>query len=227
MLDSGILLDFVVVDGAEGGTGAAPQEFSNSIGMPLREGLILVRNALVGTGLAGKVRLAASGKVTSAFSLAANYAVGADWCNAARAFMFSLGCVQSLKCHTGRCPTGVTTQDPTLQRGLVIEQKADRVWRFHDNTLATLAEMVAAAGLHHPREFEPYHLHHRTNTVEIRTIDRLFPYLRENELIDDPDGSPYATWWRAADPDSFAPQINIAGDRLAVYAEARARGQRL
>ncbi|MEO1225863.1 MAG: FMN-binding glutamate synthase family protein, partial [Pseudomonadota bacterium] len=149
MLDSGILLDFVVVDGAEGGTGAAPQEFSNSIGMPLREGLILVRNALVGTGLAGKVRLAASGKVTSAFSLAANYAVGADWCNAARAFMFSLGCVQSLKCHTGRCPTGVTTQDPTLQRGLVIEQKADRVWRFHDNTLATLAEMVAAAGLHH------------------------------------------------------------------------------
>lgn len=227
MLDSGILLDFVVVDGAEGGTGAAPQEFSNSIGMPLREGLILVRNALVGTGLAGKVRLAASGKVTSAFSLAANYAVGADWCNAARAFMFSLGCVQSLKCHTGRCPTGVTTQDPTLQRGLVIEQKADRVWRFHDNTLATLAEMVAAAGLHHPSEFEPHHLHHRTNTVEIRTIDRLFPYLRENELIDDPDGSPYATWWRAADPDSFAPQTNIAGDRLAVYAEARARGQRL
>jgi len=227
MLDSGILLDFIVVDGGEGGTGAAPQEFSNNIGMPLREGLILVRNALVGSGLKDKVRLGASGKVSSGFSIAANCAIGADWCNAARAFMFSVGCVQSLKCHTGRCPTGVTTQDPILQRGLVVEDKAERVTRFHNNTLGTLNEMVAAAGLNHPNELQPYHLHHRTTAVELKAIDRLFPFLRENELIEDADGSAYATWWRAADPDSFAPQTDVAIDRLAVYAAARAKGQRL
>ncbi|MEM7441862.1 MAG: glutamate synthase-related protein [Pseudomonadota bacterium] len=227
MLDSEILLDFIVVDGAEGGTGAAPLEFSDRLGMPLREGLILVRNALVGCGLAGKVKLAASGKVVSGFSLAANAAIGADWSNAARAFMFSVGCVQSLKCHTGRCPTGVTTQDPTLQRGLVIEDKAERVRRFHDNTLGTLTEMVAAAGLNHPNELQPHHLYHRVTSVELRSIDRLFPFLGENELIDDPDSTPYATWWRAASPDSFAAQTDVTADRLAVYNEALAKGQRL
>src|SRR5690606_27430501 len=123
MLQTGIYLDYIVVDGAEGGTGAAPQEFSDHIGMPLREGLILVRNALEGADLRSHVKLAASGKVTSAFSIASNCAIGADWCNAARAFMFALGCVMSMRCHTDHCPTGITTQDPLRQRGLVIPTK--------------------------------------------------------------------------------------------------------
>src|SRR3546814_751740 len=127
MLETGIRLDYIVVDGAEGGTGAAPVEFSNRVGMPLREGLIFMRNALGGCGFKEDIRLAASGKVHSGAGLAVNCALGADWSNAARAFMFSLGCVQSLKCHTGECPTGIATQDPGRQRGLVVEDKAERV----------------------------------------------------------------------------------------------------
>ena len=113
MLETGILPDFIVVDGAEGGTGAAPLEFMDHIGMPLREGLSFVHNALVGVGLRDRIRLGASGKIITAFDIARAMALGADWCNAARGFMFALGCIQSLACHTDRCPTGVATQDPT------------------------------------------------------------------------------------------------------------------
>lgn len=130
MIETEILVDFIVIDGAEGGTGAAPTELSDRVGMPLREGLILARNALVGTNLKDKVRLAASGKVNSGAAIAMNAALGADWCNAARSFMFSLGCVQSMRCHTDTCPTGVATQSPARQRALVVPEKAERVARF-------------------------------------------------------------------------------------------------
>ncbi|MBU2017745.1 MAG: FMN-binding glutamate synthase family protein, partial [Alphaproteobacteria bacterium] len=129
MIETEILVDFIVIDGAEGGTGAAPTELSDRVGMPLREGLILARNALVGTNLKDKVRLAASGKVNSGAAIAMNAALGADWCNAARSFMFSLGCVQSMRCHTDTCPTGVATQSPARQRALVVPEKAERVAR--------------------------------------------------------------------------------------------------
>ena len=132
MLETEITPDFITVDGAEGGTGAAPLELSNSVGMPLREGLIFVRNALVGTGLKDRVKLAASGKIHSGAQMAKAFALGADWCNAARPFMFSLGCVQSMQCHTGHCPSGVATQESWRQRGLVVEDKGPRVARFHD-----------------------------------------------------------------------------------------------
>lgn len=152
MLASGILLDFIVVDGAEGGTGAAPLELSDWVGMPLTEGLILMRNALVGSGLNGEVRLAASGKIYSGMGLARNLAIGADWCNAARAFMMSVGCIQAMRCHLGACPTGVTSHLPGRVRGLVPEVQGPRAARSHRKTVEALAEIVAATGFSHPRE---------------------------------------------------------------------------
>lgn len=205
MLKSGIRLDFIVVDGAEGGTGAAPEEFSDHMGMPLREGLVTVRNALVGTGLRSDVRLAASGKVFSAFSMANNLALGADWCNAARAFMFTVGCVMSKRCHTDKCPTGVATQHPGRQRGLVVEDKYKRVANFHRNTLKRLGELVAAAGLDHPNELRPHHLYHRVGPNAVSTMEKIQPFLQPNQLLDEPEATPYKEWWAAASPDSFQP----------------------
>ncbi|MEP9354082.1 FMN-binding glutamate synthase family protein [Xanthobacter sp. KR7-65] len=215
MVKTGIRPDFVVVDGSEGGTGAAPHELADHLGMPLREGLILMRNALVGTGLRQEVRLAASGKVTSGFSMAANMAIGADWCNAARAFMFSLGCVMSMRCHTGACPTGVTTNDPHLQRGLVVPEKAERVASYHHHTLHALAELVAAAGLEHPRELLPHHVWHRVSPIEVKPLDRIYPFLASGALLDAPDETPYAPEWAAADADSFAPRAVVGPRRAA------------
>jgi glutamate synthase domain-containing protein 2 len=204
MLASGIILDFIVIDGAEGGTGAAPKELSDTVGMPLREGLIIARNALVGTGLKEKVRLAASGKVSSGAALAMNAALGADWCNAARAFMFSLGCVQSMRCHTDTCPTGVATQSAARQRGLVVTEKAQRVANFHKATLRALHEMVVAAGLESPDEFRPWHLRQRINVAEMKQMDEIYPFVESGALLGGVDpGTALGRWWRDANPDSF------------------------
>jgi len=205
MLASGIHLDFVVIDGAEGGTGAAPKELSDSVGMPLREGLIIARNALAGTGLKGRVKLAASGKVASGAAMAMNAALGADWCNAARPFMFALGCVQSMRCHTDTCPTGIATQSLARQRGLVVPDKAQRVANFHKATVHALHEMVAAAGLDSPDDFRPWHLRQRINVAEMRQMDEIYPFVEEGALVAgevDPK-TPLGRWWRHADPDSF------------------------
>src|SRR5690606_34251744 len=135
MLATGITPDFIVVDGAEGGTGAAPVEFTNHVGSPLQEGLLLVHNTLRGVGLRERIRVGCAGKVISAFDIARMMALGADWCNSARGFMFALGCVQAQTCHTGNCPTGVTTQDPLRQKSLVVGDKARRVFNYHHMTL--------------------------------------------------------------------------------------------
>lgn len=140
MIETGIRPDFIVVDGAKGGTGAAPLEFADHLGLPLREGLLFVHNTLVGAGLRQHIRIGASGKVVSAFDIASLLAIGADWTNAARGFMFAIGCIQSLSCNTNRCPVGVATQDPQRQRALVVPDKAERVHRFHHNTMHALAE---------------------------------------------------------------------------------------
>jgi len=204
MLETEILIDFIVIDGAEGGTGAAPTELSDRVGMPLREGLILARNALVGANLKTKVKLAASGKVNSGASIAMNAALGADWCNAARAFMFSLGCVQSMRCHTDTCPTGVATQSPARQRGLVVPDKAERVARFQKATLDALHDIVVACGLRSPDEFTPDGLRQRINAAEMRSIDEIYPFVEPGELIEGARDPRLAAWWRAADPESFA-----------------------
>ena len=203
MMETGIRLDFITVDGAEGGTGAAPVELSNRMGMPLREGLIMVRNALVGCRLKGETRIAAAGKVHSGAGLAMNFALGADWCNAARAFMFALGCVQSMRCHTDTCPTGVATQDATRQRGLVVEDKATRVARFQHQTLMGLREMLVAMGLNSPWELKPHHVSERLNSVRSDSIDRFYHFLEEGQLADAPGDTQYARYWEAAHADSF------------------------
>lgn len=203
MIETGVRLDYIVVDGAEGGTGAAPVEFSNSLGMPLREGLIFVRNALVGCGLKEEVRLAASGKVHSGAGLAVNCALGADWSNAARAFMFTLGCVQSLKCHTDKCPTGVATQDPGRQRGLVVADKAERVRRFQAATVHALWDISCAMGLETPWQIRPHHLHERLNSARSDSIDRIYKFYERGVLLDDPGSVASARYWAMARADSF------------------------
>lgn len=184
MQQTGITPDFIVVDGAEGGTGAAPMEFTDHVGAPLQEGLLLVHNTLVGVGLRHKIKIGCAGKVTSAFDIARLMALGADWCNSARGFMFALGCIQALSCNTGRCPTGVTTQDPLRQQALVVPDKADRVYNFHQNTLKALKELVEAAGLQHPHQITAQHIVRRVNENDVRLLAYLVPQVAPNALLD-------------------------------------------
>jgi glutamate synthase domain-containing protein 2 len=183
MLETHIAPDFVVVDGAEGGTGAAPLEFTDHVGVPLQEGLLLVHNTLTGLNLRERIKIGAAGKVVSAFDIARLMALGADWCNAARGFMFALGCIQAQTCHTGACPTGVTTQDPVRQKALAVPDKAERVWRYHENTLAALRELVQAAGLQHPNQINAAHIVRRVASHDIKLLANLLPFVRHGELL--------------------------------------------
>ena len=203
MLETGITPDFIVVDGKEGGTGAAPLEFMDHLGMPLREGLSFVHSALIGIGLRDRIRLGASGKITSAFDMARAFALGADWCNSARGFMFALGCIQSLSCHTDRCPTGVATQDPNRARALVVPEKSQRVANFHKATLHALAELTAAAGLDHPGQFRAHHFSRRVSAHEVQGFAELFPLLAPGELLRGTEDRRFATAWAMADAGSF------------------------
>jgi glutamate synthase domain-containing protein 2 len=173
MLVTGITPDFIVVDGAEGGTGAAPVEFADHVGSPLQEGLLLVHNTLRGVGLREKIKIGCAGKVVTAFDITRMMALGADWCNSARGFMFSLGCLQAQTCHTGHCPTGVTTQDPVRQQALVVPDKATRVFNFHRQTLYALQELVQAAGLNHPREITAHHIVRRSGDHKVQSLAQL------------------------------------------------------
>jgi glutamate synthase domain-containing protein 2 len=210
MVQTKVLPDFIVVDGAEGGTGAAPLEFTDHVGAPLREALLLVHNTLVGTGLRGEIRIAAAGKVITAFDIVRNCALGADWCNAARGFMFALGCIQAQTCHTGHCPTGVTTQDPGRYKALVVRDKADRVLGFHQNTLKALQELLGAAGLKHPLEVGPEHVIRRISSTEIRSLAALYQWVKPNSLIDGVDEHPvFKVFWAQANADSFTAPPNV------------------
>lgn len=184
MLQTRIVPDFIVVDGSEGGTGSAPVEFSDHVGTPMQEALILVHNTLVGTGLRSQIKIGASGKVISAFDIARTLAMGADWCNSARGFMFALGCIQSLSCHTDHCPTGVATQDPTRQKALVVSDKSARVANFHKNTLKALADLLSAAGLTHPSQLRPHHLVRRISKNQVKQASILVPFLDDGQLLD-------------------------------------------
>jgi glutamate synthase domain-containing protein 2 len=205
MRQTGILPDYIVVDGAEGGTGASPVEFLDHLGMPMRESLLFVHNTLVGAGLRGRIKVGAAGKIVSAFDIAAVMALGADWTNAGRGFMFAIGCIQSLSCHTNRCPAGVATQDPMRQRALVVPDKAERVYNFHRNTLGALSDMIAAAGLEHPGQLGPHHLVRRVSRTEIRMFSQLHIFLEDGELLGDAHNRDfYSAAWRLARADSFA-----------------------
>ena len=204
MLASGTVPDFVVVDGGEGGTGAAPVEFSDHVGTPMREGLLFVHNTLVGAGLRDRVKIGVAGRLVSAFDIATVLAIGADWTNAARGYMFALGCIQSLSCHTNKCPTGVATQDAGRQRALVVPDKGERVASYHDRTVDALAEMLAAAGIAHPDDLMPHHVVHRVSPTEIRQFDQIHHFLKAGDLVDGTCALPfYRDNWARAQTGSF------------------------
>jgi glutamate synthase domain-containing protein 2 len=206
MLETGIVPDFIVIDGKEGGTGAAPLEFANHMGMPLVEGLTFAHNALRGAGLRERVRLGASGKIVTSFDIAKVLALGADWANSARGFMFAIGCIQAQACHTNHCPVGVATQDKLRQRALDVGDKSERVARFHTNTLKALAEMTGAAGLSHPIDFRPHHLLMREGDRNMVTGEEVYPYLPEGFLLRaETDRFGYLDRWNRARAESFEP----------------------
>jgi glutamate synthase domain-containing protein 2 len=208
MIETGIKPDFIVVDGKEGGTGSAPLEFVNHVGMPMLEGLHFVHNTLRGAGLRDEVRIGAAGKIVSAFDISRALALGADWCNSARGFMFALGCIQAQACHTNKCPVGIATQDKLRQRALDPGTKAERVARFHGNTLKALGEIAGAAGLQHPGDFLPYHLMFRQKDNEVTDGNEVYPYLPMGFLLNEEPHPGLPDWhdrWSRASATSFAP----------------------
>ena len=183
MISSGITPDFITVDGGEGGTGAAPTEMTNSIGTPLRDAIIFVNRALIGIGLRDQIRIIASGKIFSAFHLLRVMALGADTANSARGMMMALGCIQSRSCNTDHCPTGIATQDPIRNQGLVVSDKKQRVANYHAATVENLTELIAAAGLDSISQLKPMHINRRVQGTEIKTYAQLYPSIDPGCLL--------------------------------------------
>jgi len=195
MLKTGITPDFIIVDGAEGGTGAAPQEFEDHVGMPLTEGLMLVHNCLVGTGLRRHIRLGASGKVASGVDIVKRIIQGADFTLSARTMMFAIGCIQAMKCHTNRCPTGVATQDKGLSRALYVPDKIDRVANYQTATVASAAQVIASMGLTCFDELEPSMLNRRIEGQRTSTYAEIYEWLMPGELLQDPQPESWRSDW--------------------------------
>ncbi|MFJ6793652.1 FMN-binding glutamate synthase family protein [Streptomyces sp. NPDC091268] len=202
MLRQDVTPDFVIVDGAEGGTGAAPLEFADHVGLPLTEGLMTVHNALVGTGLRDRIKIGASGKIATGGDLVKRLAQGADYANAARPMMFALGCIQAQRCHTNTCPVGVATQDPGRAAALDVEDKSRRVHRYQQATVRSALQIMAAMGVDHPGGLHPGLLMHRVDPHTVRSSAQLYEWLAPRQLL---DGAPrsWAEDWAAADPDRF------------------------
>jgi glutamate synthase domain-containing protein 2 len=200
MMETGITPDFITVDGGEGGSGAAPVEFSNSVGMPLRDGLVFVQNALIGCGLRDSVKIIASGKVLSAFHLVRLLALGADTVNSARAMMFALGCIQSRLCNQNTCPTGITTQDPARYKALDVERKGERVAQYHASTIENLVDLVSSTGLNTIEELQPHHIFHRIEGTEVKNYAQLYPGISDRCLLSESTCPPdwKADWSRAS-----------------------------
>jgi len=207
MVDSGKRLDFITVDGAEGGTGAAPVEFADHLGSPLRDAIVFVDNALRGAGLRERVKIGASGKIVSAYDIIRHCALGADWCNMARPFMFSIGCIQARDCASNRCPTGIATMDPKRYRVIDVDNRAQRVANFHENSVATLAKLLGAAGLSHPNELNRRHIVRRLSGSEIRLADQIYPRVELNALIEGKsvEDPRLASYWHRVGGESFQP----------------------
>lgn len=204
IIETKILPDFIAIDGGEGGTGAAPLEFTNSVGMPFREAIAYTHDVLVGFGIREKIKLFCAGKVLTGFHMFRAIALGADACYSARGMMLALGCIQSLLCNTNHCPTGVATQDPEKVAGLVVEDKKFRVANYHYETLKSFIELIAAAGLHHPREIRRWHVFRRVSMHEIKTYEELYPYLKEGVLLQaDTVPAMYRNAWNLGNPDRF------------------------
>lgn len=203
MVETGIYPDYIAVDGGEGGTGAAPLEFSNHVGSPLNESLVFVHNALVGIGARKHIKIWVSGRVTTGFDIVSKICMGADVCYSARAMMMALGCIQALQCNTNTCPTGVATQNPWLVRGLAVDDKKKRVYNFHHATLESVAEILGAMGCSSTSELRPWHLMRRFGPFEVKHYGEIFGYLNEGELLEKNIPKSFARAWDVARADSF------------------------
>jgi len=204
MLETGVTPDFVTVDGGEGATGAAPLEFSNSLGMPARDAWVFAASALVGAGVRERVKVIASGKVLTGFHMIRAMALGADLCSTARGMMLALGCIQSLRCNTNHCPTGVTTQNPALVYGLDVADKSERVARFHAGTIRGFQELLGAMGLTHPCEVRPHHIFRRVDDMRVRHFGELYDFLAPGQLVDGKDIPPHLRdAWQRSRPDRW------------------------
>lgn len=211
MIETGITPDFITVDGGEGGTGAAPLEFSNSIGMPARDGWAFAHNALVGAGLRSRVRIIASGKILTGFHMVRAMALGADACNSARGMMLALGCIQALRCNNDTCPTGVATQNPALYKGLVVPDKAQRIARYHQATIASFLEVMNAMGITRPNQIMPDMLYRRVSGTSIKTFAEIYEYLEPGTLVEDGDHPDiWRREWKAASPFTFSVNADTA-----------------
>ena len=207
MVETDIAVDFITVDGSEGGTGAAPVEFTDHLGCPLRDALVYVDNALKGAGLRQRVKIAASGKIVSAYDVVRHIALGADWCNMARPFMFALGCIQARDCASGNCPTGLATMNPHRYRVVDVDERAKRVANFQHHTIEAVAEMLEAAGLDGPHQLSRRHIVRRLSASQIQLADQIYPKVADGALlrgesVEDPR---LASYWYRVTPDSFAP----------------------
>jgi glutamate synthase domain-containing protein 2 len=198
----GVAPDFIVVDGSEGGTGAAPLEFEDHVGVPLTDGLITLHNALVGAGLRDRIRIGASGKIATGTDLVKRLIQGADYGNAARAMMFAVGCIQAQRCHTNTCPVGVTTQDPRRARALDVGDKAERVRRLQEATVGSALQIMASMGVTDPAQLHPHMLRRRIDAQTVRSYDDLYEWLSPGQLLVEPPAD-WAADWKAADPDRF------------------------
>ena len=207
---TGIKPDFISIDGSEGGTGAAPVEFSDSVGMPYREGLAFAKNALEGFDFEDEIRLIASGKIVTGFDMYRAFALGADICYSARAMMLALGCIQALECNTNTCPTGITTHKKSLEAGLVVSDKKVKVAEYHKQTVEAFMELLAASGVQHPRELDRSMIYRRLNMHESQPYTTIYPYIPMGSLIDE-DKSPsnWRVFMEQADPNSFKPRMRI------------------
>ena len=210
MVKTGITPDYIAVDGGEGGTGAAPLEFSNHVGFPGIDALVFVHNSLIGFGLRDRIRVFNSGKVTSGFEMLKRLALGADAIYSARSMMLALGCIQALRCNTNHCPTGVATQDPDLVAGLVVTDKVKRVMNFHHETIASLCHMVEAMGLKDAAALEPWHILKRVGPYEVKNYGEIFHYLKAGELIQGKCPEEYKIAFEGATAESFQHPSDLA-----------------
>ncbi len=204
MVETKTYFDFITVDGGEGGTGAAPQEYSDHVGMPLRESLAFVYDCLNGFGIKKEIKIIASGKVITGFDIIKCLSIGADVCNSARGMMFALGCIQALECHKNTCPTGIATQDPRLTKGLVPEEKSIRVARFQHETVKSAMELMASAGLRHPDEVDRTVISARTGSTKIETYYEMYPEIETGCLLNENTvPKEYLYIWKKATANQF------------------------
>ncbi|MDP2387642.1 MAG: glutamate synthase-related protein [Bacteroidota bacterium] len=206
MIKLDIMPDFITVDGGEGGTGAAPLEFSNSVGMPLRDGLAFVYDTLNGFGIKKHIKIIASGKVHTGFDLVKNFSLGADMCNCARAMMLALGCIQALECNNNQCPTGVATQNPKLYEGLDVNDKKVRVSNFQQETIKAAVELMAAAGIDHPDKLHRSHIYRRVSANQIQTFSQMYPNMLKGSLLE----APFPVGWELDMMNSTAESFDYA-----------------